>query len=177
MNKKVDWIALSYNIPNEPSKNRVYIWRKLKDCGAEYLKQGVAVLPNSMKNLDYFKKLSEIINNMNGDSLLFELNFIEEKDSFNMIEKFKSQTHNEYKELIDDCSNMIKSAQKQQDLKITLTSEIKKLDKKYKRAKARQFFDDELSGDFEEGYNMIKTELKSSANDFSNQLRDFFKNK
>ena len=34
------WLALSYNVPINPSKVRVYVWRKLKEFGAEYLRQG-----------------------------------------------------------------------------------------------------------------------------------------
>ena len=41
------WIALGYNVPIEPSRNRVYVWRKLKEFGAEYFRPGVAILANT----------------------------------------------------------------------------------------------------------------------------------
>jgi len=28
------WIVLTYRVPREPSANRVYVWRKLKQLGA-----------------------------------------------------------------------------------------------------------------------------------------------
>ena len=44
------WLALGYSLPINPSRNRVYVWRKLKELGAEYFKQGVAILPGNKKN-------------------------------------------------------------------------------------------------------------------------------
>src|SRR5215211_1918578 len=39
------WVLLVYRIPREPSRHRVAVWRKLRDLGALYLKDGVAALP------------------------------------------------------------------------------------------------------------------------------------
>lgn len=54
---RYSWLSVSYNVPIQPSKNRVYIWRKLKEMGAEYLKHGVAVLPNTHRNLQNIRTL------------------------------------------------------------------------------------------------------------------------
>ena len=43
----ISWLGLGYNVPVNPSKNRVYVWRKLKEFGASYFKQGVAILPKN----------------------------------------------------------------------------------------------------------------------------------
>ena len=43
MADKRKWIGMGYNLPVNPSKNRVYVWRKLKEVGAVYYKQGVTV--------------------------------------------------------------------------------------------------------------------------------------
>ena len=36
MAEPLRWLALGYSVPINPSKNRVYVWRKLKEYGAEY---------------------------------------------------------------------------------------------------------------------------------------------
>ena len=54
MAEPIRWLALGYSVPVNPSKNRVYIWRKLKEYGAEYFKQGVAVLLNSAQSMQLF---------------------------------------------------------------------------------------------------------------------------
>ena len=43
MAEPIRWLALGCSVPVNPSKNRVYIWRKLKEYGAEYFKQGVSL--------------------------------------------------------------------------------------------------------------------------------------
>jgi len=51
------WLGITYTAPAKPSKARVYIWRKLKELGAEYY-HGMAMIPQSPKTLDSVKKLA-----------------------------------------------------------------------------------------------------------------------
>ena len=57
MAEPIRWLALGYSVPVNPSKNRVYIWRKLKEYGAEYFKQGVAILPYNRQSYTKLKHL------------------------------------------------------------------------------------------------------------------------
>ena len=57
MAEPIRWLALGYSVPVNPSKNRVYVWRKLKEYGAEYFKQGVALLPYNRQSYTRFKYL------------------------------------------------------------------------------------------------------------------------
>src|SRR4028118_1236435 len=43
--ERTRWVLLVYRIPREPSRHRVAVWRKLRDLGALYLRDGVAALP------------------------------------------------------------------------------------------------------------------------------------
>ena len=54
MAEPIRWLALGYSVPVNPSKNRVYVWRKLKEYGAEYFKQGVALLPYNRQSYTKF---------------------------------------------------------------------------------------------------------------------------
>ena len=49
------WLGITYTVPAKPSKARVYIWRKLKELGAEYY-HGMAMVPESPKVLESVKK-------------------------------------------------------------------------------------------------------------------------
>ena len=40
-----DWLLLIYKVPPNPTANRVYVWRKLKQLGALLLHDAVWVLP------------------------------------------------------------------------------------------------------------------------------------
>ena len=68
MPERVKWMGLGYNLPVNPSKNRVYVWRKLKEMGADYFKQGVAILPKNPVNLRAFGRLADKIRDLGGEA-------------------------------------------------------------------------------------------------------------
>ena len=67
------WIALSYHLPSDSSRSRVYLWRKLRELGAENLHPGIAILPHTPDNLRRMRQLLQKIREMEGDGTLAEL--------------------------------------------------------------------------------------------------------
>ena len=80
MLEQLTWLALGYSIPMNPSRNRVYVWRKLKEFGAEYFRQGVALLPNRKNALAQFTALAEKIRSFGGTASLMEMRFVDPAD-------------------------------------------------------------------------------------------------
>ncbi len=167
------WIALGYNVPIEPSRNRVYVWRKLKEFGAEYFRPGVAILPNTKDSRSQFQALAAKIREMGGDSTLVELRFVEQKDESAMIDRFRRQSEAEYQELLEDCRSVLTALKKQ----VTLSSmeryadDVKKMMRQYRKVKSRDYFAAELSKDIEYGFSQIIEAFRGTATDFSTQLR------
>ena len=54
-NRRV-WLGITYTVPAKPSRARVYIWRKLKELGAEYY-HGMAMVPQTPRLQESIKKL------------------------------------------------------------------------------------------------------------------------
>ena len=88
MSAKTKWLALGYSVPASPSKSRVYVWRKLKELGAQYFKPTVAILPNTPQNLRRFSLLSEKIKEIEGEAWVVELNFVTAEDNEEMAQRF-----------------------------------------------------------------------------------------
>lgn len=104
----IEFLSFSYKIPSEPSKNRVYIWRSLKNLGAIYLQQGVALLPNRDDILTKLNKLDKLVkDSFDGKSTLSKLQFINESDENDIISEFTNQSFNEYDEFIKNCKHLI----------------------------------------------------------------------
>jgi len=166
------WLALGYNIPINPSKNRVYIWRKLKDFGAEYFKQGVAVLPNTKDNYNHFRTLASKIKEMGGEASIVELRFIDPEDELEMIARFKRQTENEYAELKNDIATAINEIKRSsgKPLAESKGDELKRMIKRYNMAKRRDYFRSGSSRELEQGINQLFDILKASATDIGAQL-------
>lgn len=130
------WITINYHLPMTPSGSRVYAWRKLKELGAAYLRQGVAVLPHSADNLRRLQPLATKIRSMGGQCTLTEMRFVEEKDHRQMVESFKTQSKDEFRQLLLDavqiCDRFGSGDENRED---------KAIQKRYLKAKSRDYFD------------------------------------
>jgi len=154
---KITWLALGYNVPVNPSKNRVYIWRKLKEFGAGYFKQGVAILPKSSQSMAKFRQLSAKIRDMGGDATIVELKFCDARDEAETIERFRSQSRSEYDELLLDCGRIVESIQKNL-FSAGGRDDYKKVMRRYKQALERDYFVSGAGG-------KLKTALDELAED------------
>ena len=82
----MEWVALAYHIPSGASKNRVYIWRKLREYGAGSLRPGFAVLPDSGENRRRLRELSRKLTELGGDGTLMTLRLLDEADEAALLE-------------------------------------------------------------------------------------------
>lgn len=103
----MSFVTFTYKIPSEPSKNRVYIWRSIKELGAIYLQQGVAVLPYDEELCNILQKLRQQVNSFGGKSTLSKLDFLNEEDERETILEFKNQIDEEFNEFIENCQRLI----------------------------------------------------------------------
>ena len=65
------WLLLTYKLPTEPSRRRVYVWRKLKRLGAIKIFEAVWVLPENFRTREQFQWLAAEIQEMGGESMVW----------------------------------------------------------------------------------------------------------
>jgi hypothetical protein len=106
-NVSLRFLCFSYKVPSEPSKNRVYLWRTMKELGAVYLQQGVALLPYDERLLGILQKLHSEVTELGGKVTLSELSFINEADEMDILLEFEKLRNEEYKELSDECHRLM----------------------------------------------------------------------
>jgi len=132
--QQIIWLALGYHAPANPSRNRVYVWRKLKECGAEYFRPGVAILPDSQASRAKFLSLAAKIREMGGEAVMAELRFCDSKDEAETVQRFKSHSEKEYREFVRESRSL-------RDLSPMAREEfLKKLKKRYGKVRSRDFF-------------------------------------
>lgn len=102
-----NWLAISYKLQNEPSKNRVYIWRKLKELGASYFQNGVALMPNTEAFMSDLQKLKSTIIEMGGEASLAYLSFVSPEDEQKILDEFNRIRNEEYGEIVEQCERLI----------------------------------------------------------------------
>lgn len=163
------WLAMSYNIPIRPSKIRVYVWRKLREMGAEYFKQGVAILPYTKANLMKVQSLATKIREMGGEAALVELRFLNEVDEVRQILAFKRQSENEFRELLLDFAKLYENAQ---GCFGSRREERERIRRRYAKVKSRDFFG--IEADLEGASRELLVGLKNSTQEIYRLMVRFF---
>ena len=111
--EKRRWLVISYNLPTEPSRHRVSVWRALKKLGVINIQQSMWVLPYNEENYAALVKISEEIELNNGDSLLMDCVFFDEKHEKRIMTAFNLVRDEEYREFIGECSKYLKELEKE----------------------------------------------------------------
>lgn len=128
------WISINYHLPMSPSKARVYVWRKLRELGAENINQGVAILPSSEQNIHAMEQLAVKIEDMQGDATVTEMRFLDPVKNDKMIQIFRNQTQDELLAFYLDAVAFYKQLGANKD------ECLRKFSKKYEKIRKRDYF-------------------------------------
>ncbi|MFP5110568.1 Chromate resistance protein ChrB [Neobacillus sp. C211] len=117
-----DWLLLLYKIPRNPSKVRVYVWRKLRRIGAVLLHESVWCLPSNPKTKEQFQWLTVEIQELGGEATLWESQLILGMKDELIIKEFLEQVDQEYAEILDELKkeefDLVSLSKKYQQIKI-----------------------------------------------------------
>ena len=136
----MEWVALAYHIPSGASKNRVYIWRKLREYGAGSLRPGFAVLPDSGENRRRLRELSRKLKELGGDGTLMTLRLLDEAGEAALLEQFARQAREGYGRAIADGLRALKSRPADR-------RELGKIGRELEEAAGRDHFGTGLTGE------------------------------
>lgn len=174
--RQIIWLALGYNVPANPSKNRVYVWRKLKEYGAGYFKQGVAVLPKNQQSLEQFAVLTAKIRDLGGEATLAELKFCDIRDEIRMVDWFEAQSTREYTELVRDCAEVMSRLR---DSVIPGEKEdyMRKISKHYSKVRSRDYFKIRKRREVVQNLEELFGDMANVTDDLKRQLSKAFTEK
>lgn len=95
------WLLLVYRVPQEPTRLRATVWRRLKGLGAVYLQNSVAALPATVPGDRALRKLRHEILDMGGTAVLMQASaLLGESD---VMARFEHARDDEYEEIVDRC--------------------------------------------------------------------------
>ena len=98
------FLAFSYKPRGGSSKTRVALWRALKDLGAVYLQQGVALLPRSAALQANLEALKERVASEGGSAAIASLAFLSRADEEAIVGEFLAARGAEYREVETNCA-------------------------------------------------------------------------
>ncbi len=92
----VNWIALSYRLPREPSRLRLAVWRRLKRLGATVLHDAVWLLPAEAEFREAFEWLAEEIEEQGGTAFVWEATSLGAAQDQAIVTQFRSAADERY---------------------------------------------------------------------------------
>jgi hypothetical protein len=101
------WLAITYKVPAEPSRTRVYLWRKLKELGAVYVQQGAAILPMTDTLLVQVLALKAEVVSSGGEVLVGRMEFVDGEDDARVIAAFQRQRDGDYDEIVEQSERLV----------------------------------------------------------------------
>ena len=166
------WLVLGYNVPINPSRSRVYIWRKLKEYGAEYFKQGVAILPSNKVSLNQFRSLTTKIREFGGEATLAEMRFVDTRDEQEMVERFRSQSMSDFTELLLDCTRLLEDMRQHREINEALeqNDQLRKMIRRYSKLKSRDHFKAGNRSEIDHGLDELAKALQVSSHELRKKL-------
>lgn len=111
----MNWRALLYQIPREPQKNRVAVWRRLKSIGSINVLQSIWILPDNDWSKKEFSKIVEQIKNVGGQAITCVVEIEDEEENKKIILSFNKERELEYKELLEKCKDFEEEIKKERE--------------------------------------------------------------
>lgn len=174
-----NFLTFTYKVPSEPSKNRVYVWRTIKDLGAVYLQQGVALFPYKENLYDTLQNLRKEVKSLGGKSTLSQLTFMNEEDEQDIIAEFKQQINEEYTEFQENCQRLIYELDRETEIgKFKFSEleeneeEIKKFQRWYSKITNRDYFNSEDRFKAKEMFDKAKLRLEEYSHEVYKRDKD-----
>ena len=135
---KIRWLILVYQLPREPSRHRVAVWRRLKALGALYLQDGAAALPEDAVTREQLEWLQLRVREAGGEATLWEASPNTVAENAALAEEFRGLREAAYGELIDAADELRRKAE-MGDGETMLLEELARIDRAFRNERRRDY--------------------------------------
>ena len=138
MEERPRWLILVYQLPREPSRHRVAVWRKLRTLGANYLQDGVAALPEDAVTREQLEWLQLRVREAGGEATLWEAKPATLAEEKALVEVFRSSREEVYANIISEAERVRRKAEMGGGK--ALGEELAKLERDLRAERRRDYF-------------------------------------
>ena len=104
--KSPGWLLFGYDVPEEPSRIRVRIWRQLKSFGALYPQMSFCILRDSPENRSRLEALAPSLKG-HGKALILQARAQKRPHSHTLLALFKEDIEKEYRDIVEECDEYL----------------------------------------------------------------------
>lgn len=90
------WLLMTHRVPRQPSRARVYVWRKLKQLGAVLIHDSAWVLPASDRTAEQFRWLAEEIKELGGKASIWTAQATTGEQEAGLVRAFSEDVDRQY---------------------------------------------------------------------------------
>jgi hypothetical protein len=103
----LSWLLFCSQLPANPSRARVMVWRHLRAAGATGLQNGVWVLPHSPEHEKLAQDLQAYVEQQGGSSQIFTASSFNADIEEHILERFQADRDEEYGEFKEQCDDFL----------------------------------------------------------------------
>ncbi len=125
--KPSSWLVMFYDVPSEPSKLKVRLWRDFKRIGALYPQMSVCIIPDNTENRESLERMEKMIIK-NGRLMKIQGRAITEYDQKHILHIFRLERDKQYDEILEECQEYIDEINLNIKNKKTVQEEVEEMD-------------------------------------------------
>jgi DNA-binding transcriptional regulator PaaX len=161
MEERPRWLILVYQLPREPSRHRVAVWRKLRTLGANYLQDGVAALPEDAVTREQLEWLQLRVREAGGEATLWEAKPATLAEEKALVEDFRSSREEVYANIISEAERVRRKAEMGGGK--ALGEELAKLERDLRAERRRDYFRSPLRKEAASALKAAREAIRASA--------------
>jgi hypothetical protein len=100
------WVVILYDVPSEPSKLKVRVWREFKKLGAIYPQMSLCILPNNDENIVKLDEIFRLILS-EGKFIKITTNELDKNEHDKLLEMYRKERDKQYDEIVEECQEFI----------------------------------------------------------------------
>jgi hypothetical protein len=161
MENRTRWLILVYQLPREPSRHRVAVWRKLRTLGALYLQDGAVALPEDAVTREQLEWLQLRVREAGGEATLWESKPATLAEEKALVEAFRSSREEAYANIISEAERVRRKAEMGGGK--TLGEDLKKLERELRAERRRDYFRSPLRKEAASALKAAREAIRASA--------------
>jgi Protein ChrB, N-terminal len=159
---KTRWLILIYQLPREPSRHRVAVWRKLKSLGSLYLQDGAVALPEDAVTREQFEWLQLRIREAGGEATLWEALPNTVAENRDLVEAFRGAREEGYGKVIAGAERLRRKAELG-GAEAPLLEELARTEREFRAERRRDYFRSPLRVEAAEALRAARRVLKGDT--------------